>query len=572
VSRSGVLESLDFTRNGLDYTIEVRAGTDYRGTYNGGSDLPEVPLVANTIINRTQDETWTYSFYYGDASTSPVGFTDATGQLADWGSICHDDPTYYAKHQPGNAAVAAVTRLSPEPCSLDTDYVLYTEVLDVSDTGELIHTVTLTVPAGAEGLQDTGFLVGLDTMLNSDDDIPLTRASAGSLYMENGDFRLYVSALSSDVFKAGNWTRIPNFDTFVDVADRADGEVITTGVDSHVWRGISPRDIAPGTSVTFALAEGLYQPSEITEQTIRVTWVDDAAGGAAVTPVSGTQTVLTGESGTTVGFTEAMAQAGIPEGYTFVSVDNIGTFDFINDVDQIIVVHLTGPATPRGAEVVNVVYVDADDANAPVTPTAGATTVVRGEPGAAVTYTQAMAEAGVPEGYEFASMTTVDTFDDDPVVDQTITVSLTHAHVVTQVNSTRTITYAGAGAATPATVTQTVAWQVDTDQVTELATYTPQGAYPAVASPTVSGFTADLASVAALTPTGQPDDLAVTVTYTPAEPVDPKPEDPVDPKPQGPAEISTGGTLAPGTMAPLATLLLMVAGACCAAVAWRRRA
>ena len=74
-------------------------------------------------------------------------------------------------------------------------------------------------------------------------------------------------------------------------------------------------------------------------QKVNVTWVDDDAGGAPITPKPGTETVLTGASGDPVGFTESQARAGLPDGYEVKSIDNVANFDNDPNVDQSIVVH-----------------------------------------------------------------------------------------------------------------------------------------------------------------------------------------------------------------------------------------
>ena len=100
-----------------------------------------------------------------------------------------------------------------------------------------------------------------------------------------------------------------------------------------------------------------------------------------------------------------------------------------------------------------------------------------------------------------------------------VTVHLTHAVVHTTTTTTRTINYVVTGHAdkNPATVTQTLTWNVATDEVTGTAVATPQGGYAAVTSPTVHGYTANgnvtAYNVAATTDTPV-NAHNVTVTYT----------------------------------------------------------
>ncbi|MCL1841047.1 MAG: hypothetical protein FWF75_04755, partial [Propionibacteriaceae bacterium] len=89
------------------------------------------------------------------------------------------------------------------------------------------------------------------------------------------------------------------------------------------------------------------------------------------------------------------------------------------------------------------------------------------------------------------------------------------------VETTRTITYQGAGDATPAAVTQPVIWE---DYVlggaAAVHTYVPQSdGYAAVTTPVIPGYDVDVASVpaedVATTTTAPTNPDAVTVTYTP---------------------------------------------------------
>jgi len=75
-------------------------------------------------------------------------------------------------------------------------------------------------------------------------------------------------------------------------------------------------------------------------QGVSVVFLDDDAAGAPVTPVAGFVAWLTGPSGSPVGFTQAMAVAGVPEAYVFVSLDNVATYDVDDAADQVITAHL----------------------------------------------------------------------------------------------------------------------------------------------------------------------------------------------------------------------------------------
>ncbi|MCL2471210.1 MAG: hypothetical protein FWF25_05650, partial [Propionibacteriaceae bacterium] len=364
----------------------------------------------------------------------------------------------------------------------------------------------------------------------------------------------------------------------------------------------SPTSVKPESSTVTVT----YSP---TTQTVKVTYVDDDSNGADVTPAAGAVTTLTGPSGSSVGYTEAQAQAGVPSGYVYKSVDNVTTFDFEDAVDQTITVHLVqdyadgqvrvsrtvhyegaGSSTPADVvqpmvwtsttnlvtgnvvystsstgyagvdsprvdgyqadvalvpavpvtsptsvkpvstdvyvtysptmQTVKVVYVDDDSNGALVTPVAGAVTQLTGLSGSAVSYQVSDAKAGVPAAYVYSSLDNVDAYDFVDAVDQTITVHLVHGYDTNSLAVARTIHYVGAGSVTPADVVQPMTWTETTNLVTGVMVYTTtdQG-YPAVATPALDGYQADAAQVPAKTPvtpsSDEPKSETVTITYTP---------------------------------------------------------
>ncbi|WP_162259468.1 mucin-binding protein, partial [Lacticaseibacillus thailandensis] len=126
----------------------------------------------------------------------------------------------------------------------------------------------------------------------------------------------------------------------------------------------------------------------------------------------------------------------------------------------------------------------------------------------------------VPQGYTLANgqaeivsyQLTNDGTDD-------ITVHLTHAIAHTTTTTTRTVNYViadGDQSKAPAPTTQTMAWNVTTDEVTGTSFATPTEAYAAVTAPTVAGYTADgnvAAAVMAPTATSRLANTTTTVTY-----------------------------------------------------------
>ena len=132
-------------------------------------------------------------------------------------------------------------------------------------------------------------------------------------------------------------------------------------------------------------------------------------------------------------------------------------------------------------------------------------------------------------------------FNSDDFISGTYTINdvITHREITV----TRTVHYTGAGSKTPVDVVQTLNYDVATSKATGNSTYTPEGSYSAVKTPSVTGYS-NSGDISALTPTEttiKPEDTTVTVTYTKDEtvtvdPTDPKdPTNPIDPtNPDGP--------------------------------------
>ncbi|MDR2453056.1 MAG: VWA domain-containing protein, partial [Bifidobacteriaceae bacterium] len=227
-------------------------------------------------------------------------------------------------------------------------------------------------------------------------------------------------------------------------------------------------------------------------------------------------------------------------------------------------------------QLVLVVYTDDDAAGAAVQPLAGARTVLVGDSLAAVGFTEAEARAGIPAGYEFASLDNVAAFDDDAATTQLITVHLNHRHTVTPLPVSRTITYTGAGEATPDEVVHEVVWYADTDEATGETLYWSTEGYPEVASPDVDGHTVSHPVVGSTAPVGasrlRPEDTEVVVHYTPQDSSTPALTTTATPVPAAAAPVATSSASLP-VSGPVVDLRWMVwlALAVTAGGLWLRR-
>jgi LPXTG-motif cell wall-anchored protein len=178
--------------------------------------------------------------------------------------------------------------------------------------------------------------------------------------------------------------------------------------------------------------------------------------------------------------------------------------------------------TKLADQVVRVVYTDDDNGGKEIEPQPGTQTVLTGPAGSPTGFTEEAAKAGVPEGYDYAGVDDLATaFDDDPTVDQTITVHVTHRHQLSTITATRTIRLAGAAAASLAPIVQELVWQADLDLADRTTTYSAAQGYPEVIPPEIAGHYAVPAVVEGTGPINAtdefPPDPEVTVTYFESE-------------------------------------------------------
>jgi hypothetical protein len=408
-----------FLRNGVTYTVDVRAP--------GGSANP---MFASVITNTQAGDSHSYAYRQGSASTSD--YMVSVGGTRD--AISCYDRAYYTHTLQGSPAAAK----SCEDDSVGGTTLKYSEVVRVIADGRVAHDVTVT-NTGASPLANFDFGVMLDTMLDSDDRVPLTKSTNNALYMENTGFRLHLAMTGGDRMLAGPWPRSDTLQDWVNIRDFNSGDVVLTGVDSAIEYQAVNRTLAVGESLTMSYEERVFSATELQTGKANVKLVDDDLSGATVTPTDPAAVELIGEPLTDVGFADEDAAPLVPAGYRIVAVQN------------------------------------------------------------------------------------VDLYDDDNASVQEIVVHLTHIHTLGTITQTRTVTYEGAGDATPAAVTQTQTFDFDKDEATGVTTYTNGTGLDAVPNPEIEGYwplRAGLPAVAAgaAPTTTTPADAAVTVRYVTDEP------------------------------------------------------
>lgn len=434
------LASRDFTRDGIDYSAKINRP---RSPAQVGVPL----LVANTIVQPATGESWTYAFNSGSVSTLFFSYDPTRGM---W-SILSRDAVYYTKSSANGDVAVAIAGYAHNAGAMPNlpPIFNYSEVLDVTDDGRLVHHITITNITDAT-LSNIGFLVDIDTALNGEMNSRTTVNGANSVYIDTKQFRLYMDMLVGDRMLFGDAYGALNSDFvthYKNVADYAPGTAIEGyyGVTAY---GTNWADLAPGESVTLAFQERLYPPGTVT-----IKWVDDDNGGAAVTPKAGAWTTRTGHLGTNIGFTDELARAGVPNGYVLSSIDNAATFD--GTATQTITVHLAHSRTTTSMATTRTISYTGAEANpADVVQTIDWEVSTDNLTGA-VTYSNT---TGYPEvasptiaGYvaQPASVPAVAAVTGTTTVPTNETAAVVYAPEVSQV----TVTFDGNGGTTPAAVT-----------------------------------------------------------------------------------------------------------------------
>jgi hypothetical protein len=512
ISNGSSLGSVAFTRNDIDYSVQVNSPSNLYGETGTAAKL----LVANLVTS--DSGTWSYSFRDGSAASSVIWYRTGNGNWLEI-QLNASSLAYYKKTSAGSLAIAYTGTATLAGQGGTAPQLTYSEVLDITSNGRVIHHLTFTNTSGAT-LTDIGFMALLDTWLGGTsqpaDNIPVVANGTDSAYIDNGGFRLYLDMDKGDLMETGPYSPPALHRNFVDVNGQAPGTTLLTGADSTVTFTLANRDLAAGASESLVFEERLLAPEEVVMQTATVEFVDDNASGAAVTPVAGTVTTLTGLAGDPIVFTTADAQAGAPAGYEVAAITGATTYDDNPMADQVVTVHLTHHVTTStltttrtitytGAGHLTPAQVIQTQVWAVATDAATGVTTYRGS-GYDPVQSPVIADwsADIPSTpAQFAATTTT------KPANETVTINYTGS-----VTTTRTITYAGAGAATPAHVVQELTWTAVVDAAGAI-TYESAG-YPAAASPVVAGYTAVTATVpatGALTSATKPANSTVTVTY-----------------------------------------------------------
>ncbi|PIO81225.1 hypothetical protein BSQ38_05970 [Pediococcus damnosus] len=199
--------------------------------------------------------------------------------------------------------------------------------------------------------------------------------------------------------------------------------------------------------------------------------------------------------------------------YDLTDKDFISGMYTINDVithSEIIVsqtVHYTGAGLRNPADKVQSITYDVATSNATgqsvYTPEAGYSTVDTPE------------IAGFTNGGDVAGYTPETTTVKPTDSTVTVTYKPTNELVYSEITVTRTIHYEGAGNQTPRDVIEKVIYKVVTNKTTGEVSYTPQGVFDAVTTPTLAGYT-NSGDVAESIPTAtmdKPEDSLVVVQY-----------------------------------------------------------
>lgn len=541
-----------FKANGSNYEVTMKGPT--------GSGT----LEANTIEKTAEGIAHTYSFNKGTGSTGRY-YSVSNGTI-NWISTLSDTKYYTSTNSAGNGMFARV---------FNSDSYQIAETVQVTQDGKIRHDVTIRNKSSEAitGLNSMG--VSLDTMLDSDDRIPIYSDGTGGIYIQNGGITLYCSpVVNSNVF-AGQWN--DNNQSAYVTADGAEGTIIKDGVDTAVLYETPVTTLAPDQSITFSFAERVLVNTKVVEHLVDVTGktiaADKVVGGqpgqafdfiAPKVPGYAYQST-TGDLITIFGIEDkeiTNIYKAIDYTLTTYYIDE-NYHSLLPTVNDPAIYHIGDPyqtqeKTIEGYELTkmpdeasgnfgagnkavffiykksdqNVTVKYIDDA----TQTTLKTDQLTGKSGDPTNYSTATALDGYQSnGYSIVSdgVPANLAYDTDKTVDQVYDVHLTHAIKSSTKKTTRTIHYVVTDGSTPAPAdkVQEITWAINTDLVTGEGVATPQAIYQAVDTPKLSAtsdtegnqrsYIPDETKVAEqmIAPTTDLTSLVnsdVTVTYNPA--------------------------------------------------------
>ena len=244
-----------FTRNGINYKVETTVKK---------SNLNE----ANVIYNLNNGKRYTYSYSDGSGSTS--NFYYLTGSM--YNRLSSNSTIYYRSGQlDGNNCVQKKIVDNNKKIEL----IITTTV---TDNGEIRHTYNVT-NIGDVAIENTSFIIELDTELNGEDDIDLYANGNNGIYMSIEDLTLYVEPVEgiTKLF-AGEWAL--NYYDEIDEEEyttsgfgKNSGELLATNVDTAVYMGQDVVRLEAGESVSFTYQERIVTSNEerpVPNYTVRI--------------------------------------------------------------------------------------------------------------------------------------------------------------------------------------------------------------------------------------------------------------------------------------------------------------
>ena len=500
-----------FKANGSNYEVTMK------GPAGSGT------LEANTIEKTAEGIAHTYSFNKGTGSTGRY-YSVSNGTIS-WISTLSDTKYYTSTNSAGNGMFARV---------FNSDSYQIAETVQVTQDGKIKHDVTIRNKSSKAITGLNGMGVSLDTMLDSDDRIPIYSDGTGGIYIQNGGITLYCSPVVNINVFAGQWN--DNNQSAYVTADGAEGTIIKDGVDTAVLYETPVTTLAPDQSITFSFAERVLVNTKVVEHLVDVTGktiaADKVVGGqpgqafdfiAPKVPGYAYQST-TGDLITIFGIEDkeiTNIYKAIDYTLTTYYIDE-NYHSLLPTVDDPAIYHIGDPyqtqeKTIEGYELTKmpdeasgnfgagnkaIFYVyKKSDQNVTVkyiddaTQTTLKTDQLTGKSGDPTNYSTATALDGYQsQGYKLVSdgVPASLTYDRDTAVDQVYDVHLTHAIKSSTKKTTRTIHYVVTDGSTqaPADKVQEITWAINTDLVTGEGVATPQAIYQSVDTPNL-GTTSD---------------------------------------------------------------------------------
>lgn len=245
----------------FDVKETIRHNVNYEVSVNP-PEYEKNPLYSNTIHNKTDNETYTYSYDHGSAETSYYGLIeDINGTTNIYNFTNLSNQSYKISKQKG---MDLVRNSFKAPYSTKND-IDVNETVFLTDNGIIVHHTTFTNNNNIT-IPETRYFVLLDTMLNYNDEINIYSDGLSGAYFKNNKLYFSTKLLSPGDMYSLNWHyRSSEIGYKLNSYKLSLGDIFIVDEDSAIRYTTDLVSLAPGKSIDLWYMEAILSNHEIQE-------------------------------------------------------------------------------------------------------------------------------------------------------------------------------------------------------------------------------------------------------------------------------------------------------------------